>query len=99
MTVASNPRVSNGSLRRKVRAIVKARGDVCGICHAPIDYSLPAGDPWCYELDEIIPVSLGGSPYDLENLQAAHRICNQRKSNKIAYQAPAKGAETCICEW
>ena len=37
-----------------------------------------------YELDEIVPVSKGGSPYDIENVQPAHRICNQRKSNKTS---------------
>lgn len=34
-----------------------------------------------YELDEIVPVSRGGSPYDPGNVQPAHRLCNQRKGN------------------
>lgn len=37
-----------------------------------------------YELDEIVPVSLGGSPVDFDNVQPAHRICNQRKGNRMA---------------
>ena len=57
----------------------------CAICAAPIDYSLPAGDPWSYELDEIVPVSLGGSELDPGNVQPAHRICNQRKGNRIGF--------------
>jgi 5-methylcytosine-specific restriction endonuclease McrA len=76
-------RYSNGNARRKLRARVKAEGRVCGICGRPIDYSLPAGDPWCYELDEIVPFALGGSPYDYDNVQPAHRICNQRKGKKM----------------
>ena len=42
-----------------------------------------------YELDEIIPVSLGGSELDPENVQPAHRICNERKGNRIGYVADA----------
>lgn len=34
-----------------------------------------------FEVDEIVPVSRGGSPIDYENVQAAHRICNQRKGD------------------
>ncbi len=84
----------NGHRRRILRARVKALGLPCAICGAPIDYSLPAGDPWSYELDEIIPVSLGGSELDPENVQPAHRICNERKGNRIGYvaDAPAPGA-------
>lgn len=53
----------------------------CALCGKPIDYSLPPGHPLCYELDEIVPVSLGGDPLDPDNVQPAHRICNQRKGN------------------
>ena len=35
------------------------------------------------EVDEIIPVSRGGDPYDLENVQLVHRKCNRAKSNKL----------------
>jgi 5-methylcytosine-specific restriction endonuclease McrA len=35
------------------------------------------------EVDEIIPISRGGSPTDRSNVQLTHRICNQRKSNRI----------------
>lgn len=76
-----NPRRTNGSLRNKVRARLRARRDDCALCGKPIDYSLPPGHPMCFECDEIVPVSKGGSPYDPSNLQAAHRICNQRKGD------------------
>lgn len=78
-----NPRRTNGTRRNKLRARVKAMGLPCALCGLAIDYSLPAGDPMSYELDEIIPVSKGGDPYDINNVQPAHRICNQRKGNKI----------------
>ena len=35
-----------------------------------------------FEVDEIVPVSLGGDPLDFANVAAAHRICNQRRGNK-----------------
>ena len=75
----------NGHRRRILRARVKAMGLPCALCGQPIDYSLLALDPWSYELDEIVPVSLGGSELDPDNVQPAHRICNQRKGNRMFY--------------
>lgn len=83
-----NPRRTNGSRRTKLRNRVRAMGLPCALCGMPIDYSLPAGDPMSYELDEIVPVSKGGSPYDPANVQPAHRICNQRKGNSAALKPP-----------
>lgn len=40
-----------------------------------------------YELDEILPVSKGGSPYDPSNVAPAHRVCNQRKGNRTPQDA------------
>ena len=84
--MAFRSRYGNGNARRKLRARVKAEGRACGICGKPIDYTLPAGDPMSYELDEIVPFSFGGSPYDYNNVQPAHRICNQRKGKKIGFK-------------
>ena len=81
----------NGHRRRILRNRVRQMGLPCAICGRPIDYSLPAGDPWSYELDEIVPVALGGSELDPENVQPAHRICNERKGKKLFYVA-GKGA-------
>lgn len=78
-----NVRRKNGARRTALRNRVKSLGLPCALCGRPIDYTLPAGDPMSYELDEIIPVSLGGDPLDPDNVQPAHRICNQRKSNKV----------------
>jgi 5-methylcytosine-specific restriction endonuclease McrA len=39
------------------------------------------------EVDEIVPFSLGGSPTDKGNVQLVHRICNQKKSNRIPRKA------------
>lgn len=89
---ARNPRRSNGSLRTKLRKQMAAKGLPCALCGQAIDYSLPAGDPMSFELDEIIPVSRyqeGGyatpeqCALDSNNHQPAHRICNQKKGNRM----------------
>lgn len=88
----ANPRYANGSKRRKIRESLKRGGGPCAICGAPIDYSLPYGDPMSFEVDEIIPVSRyaeGGyasakaCALDINNCQPTHRICNQRKGNNM----------------
>lgn len=69
----------------------------CGICHGrlgPIHYDEPSDSqhPLSFVVDEIRPVSrwkeFGYSSAreaaeDWSNLQAAHRICNDRKSNHV----------------
>ena len=77
-----NPRRSNGHRRSQVVRMVRSWGRPCAICGRPIDYSLPPGDPWCFEVDEIVPVSKGGSPLDPGNVQPTHRRCNQWRSNR-----------------
>lgn len=82
-----NPRVGNGNARRKLRIWLKSQGRPCWICEAfgrpaEIDYSLPANHPWAFEVDELVPVSKGGSPIDRDNVDAAHRRCNQWRGNK-----------------
>lgn len=87
-----NPRYANGNARRKIRARHKAIGAPCALCGQPIDYSLGfvVGNdgkrhphPMMFVVDEKMPVSLGGSPIDFDNTQAAHWICNARKGNKV----------------
>lgn len=82
-----NPRRANGSRRTKLRDRVRRKGLPCALCGQPIDYSLPAGHPMSYELDEIVPVSRGGDPLDERNVQPAHRVCNQRKGNRMPQDA------------
>lgn len=69
----------------------------CGICGGrlgPIHYDEPsdAAHPLSFVIDEIRPVSRwkefgydspAAAAQDWRNLQAAHWICNQKKSNKI----------------
>lgn len=79
--------------RDRLRERVRSQGLPCHICGCPIDYSLPAGHPWSFELDEVFPV--GKLPPELRKAAAsdpnnclpAHRRCNQRKSDKIVTDA------------
>ena len=82
----SNPRYSNGNIRRKHRARLRAIGAECGICRGrlgPIHYDEPsdAGHPLSFVIDEIKPVSRWkefgyaskvAAAQDWNNLQAAH---------------------------
>ena len=95
--MASNPRSSNGNLRRKHRARLKAMGAPCGICHGrlgEIHYDEPSDSkhPLSFVIDEIKPISrwrefgynsAREAAEDWNNLQAAHYCCNAAKSNKI----------------
>jgi len=79
-----DPRRTNRALRDSVRRRVLATQDTCALCGRYVDKTLPQYDPLAPEVDEIVPVSRGGSPYDLDNLQLVHRVCNERKGNKMA---------------
>ncbi len=67
----------------KNRKIILKTQTVCGICGQPVDFSYPYPHPLSPTVDHIIPVSKGGHPSALENLQLAHRWCNRQKSNKF----------------
>lgn len=80
-------RVEFESNRRKVIA----GASVCAICGQPLRPDLRFPDPLSTVVDHIIPVSKGGHPAALDNLQAAHAMCNRAKSDKLI---PKLDAET-----
>ena len=93
----NNPRSKNGAARRNIRARFKAMGTVnCWLCNRPIDFSLDTyidpkdgkkkKHPYSFELDDIVPVALGGDPFDINNLAPAHRICNQKRGQQTRAQ-------------
>jgi 5-methylcytosine-specific restriction endonuclease McrA len=77
----ANPRRANGHRRDQVRARVLREESDCWLCGKPVDKTLPHGLPGSPEVDEIVPVSLGGSPIDRANCRLAHRLCNVRRGN------------------
>lgn len=79
----------------KNRLIILRTQEICGICGQPVDKSLRSPHPLSATVDHIVPVSKGGHPSDLANLQLAHRWCNRAKSNKLFLQTrEAKDLET-----
>lgn len=62
---------------------IYATQTVCGICGQTVNFRLKWPHPLSPCIDHIIPVSKGGHPSDLENLQLAHMHCNRQKSDKL----------------
>lgn len=105
---SSNPRFVNDKARRAAMSYVRMRaaaGEPCAVCGRPIDLDKPQWyidpkdgkrkrAPWSLECDEIIPLSMGGSPIDRNNVQPTHRVCNQRKGGKKNRRIKAHVAET-----
>lgn len=54
----------------------------CGICGYRIDKHLPATDPWSRTVDHIVEIIDGGAELDPDNLQPAHRECNNAKESR-----------------
>jgi len=57
--------------------------EVCAICGRLVDKQLKVPNPLSATVDHIIPLSKGGHPSDINNLQLAHWICNRMKSDKV----------------
>lgn len=90
----------------KNRKTIIASQDRCGICGKPVDKTLKTPHPLSATVDHIIPVSLGGHPSDINNLQLAHRCCNREKSNKMTTERVVQERETVnnrdlplSCDW
>lgn len=81
------------AMRRRLAA--REGGDVCWLCLRPLDHTLKTPHPQSVEIDEEIPVSLGGDPQDIGNCHLVHRACNLRKGPRVLPRgafAPKGGA-------
>lgn len=65
------------------RKKIYATQTLCGICGKPVDMSLRYPNPMSKTVDHIVPISRGGHPSDIENLQLAHLTCNLEKSDRL----------------
>lgn len=65
----------------KHRRTIYATQSLCAICGKPVDFNAKAPNPLSPTLDHIIPISKGGHPSDIDNLQLAHWYCNRMKSD------------------
>lgn len=79
----ANPRRANGHRRDQVRAQVLREEDDCWLCGLPVDKTLGPYLPGSPEVDEIIPVELGGDPLDRGNCRLAHRKCNHKRGQEL----------------
>lgn len=77
--MGKNLRRTNGSRRNAILRTVKRDEDHCHLCGQWVDVALPPGLDASPEVDEILPVTHGGSPYDRSNCRLAHRWCNRKR--------------------
>ena len=75
--------VNSGSRRKAVRQqVLITYGPVCHLCGQPIDPNLKYPDPMSFEVDHVVPLSLGGDPWDIDGLRPSHRLCNAQRGNR-----------------
>ncbi len=82
----SKGRADHNSLKssyQKAKNFIFNTQSICGICGRPVDFSKSFPDPWSPTIDHIIPVSKGGAPTSIDNMQLAHSWCNRQKSTKV----------------
>lgn len=90
---------ANGHRYREAKRRFVVNADPrCGICHQPVDKTLPWPDPKSPSVDHVTPLAKGGKAMDRTGWQLSHLTCNQAKSDKIAAdisaaEAAAKRAE------
>lgn len=84
-----NHRLAFERAKKKIYATQRA----CGICGHEVDFSVRYPHPLSPCIDHIIPVSKGGHPSDIENLQLAHWCCNRQKSDKLVPKRRIADAE------
>ena len=72
----------NTSVRDRHRKTIAKSRPPCALCGEPIDYTLPYLDPGEFVVDHKTPLNRGGTD-TLDNKQAAHRLCNRLKSDRV----------------
>lgn len=70
---------------------IASKEPICALCHKWIDVTIPCKDPatgafnpLSVEVDHIVPLARGGLPYDIDNLQLSHSVCNRKKGSRMA---------------
>lgn len=70
------------AFEKNKKVILKTRAH-CGICGQIVDKRLKYPNPMSAVIDHVIPISKGGHPSAIQNLQLAHWSCNRHKSDKL----------------
>ena len=76
----------------KARKKIFASQSVCAICGRPVNFDLKFPDPWSATVDHIVPLSKGGNPADIANMQLAHLQCNRMKASKTNISPAVRAA-------
>lgn len=66
---------------------IKTTHHICALCGNPVDSGLKYPHPLSATVDHIIPLSKGGHPSDINNLQLTHWICNRMKSDNMGMKS------------
>ena len=80
-------RADNMAWRRARAAAIEAAGGLCQLCGRPLVPDAPRNSPAETCVDHVVPLYLGGAPYDLANLRAVHRRCNGSRSRRAEVSA------------
>lgn len=80
------------AFEKNKKIILKTR-NTCGICGQPVDKKEKYPKPLSPVIDHIVPVSKGGHPSDIANLQLAHWQCNRQKSDKLYADEKTNGTK------
>lgn len=74
-------RTSAHRRRRLAIEVAERYGYVCSICRRLIDPHAPLlGDR--FSVEHLVPVSVGGPYWDIDNCRPAHQRCNARRGNR-----------------
>lgn len=76
---------------------IASKDHVCALCGNELDMDAKPYTPRACEVDHIIPISRGGAPYDIDNLQLLCHKCNRQKSNRLRddYDVEKDGSNIC----
>lgn len=74
---------------RKNRGVILSSQEVCALCGNYVNKELKYPHPLSPVVDHKIPITKGGHPSALDNLQLAHNTCNNKKSDKLGEEASA----------
>ena len=83
MTRTADATSRSGRPRKRLLALVRAREPLCHLCGQQVwTWVCAQTHPLGSTVDEIIPVSKGGSTLDPDNCRHACRCCNTSRNNR-----------------